>query len=273
MNRFWGCFEARQSLATGGEGVGTPRRRAVCGRRGPAGEGTTFGRSRRLQVSLRPSAARWPEPPAGARTERRGDATPAKECGARSSGLASQSPPGAPEPAPTGRGVQGEGQARAQPPGQAPKRKAILVTAPRSAELSGFLFGEKNRQNPARQKGEEGRAAWRGLAGLAAARAPLPRPHRAPLPGPGPPPASGKGAGPAGCARPSTCREGGGRAGWGLFVTLLPRSPRSPGSGLRRSLPLAAAASAGAICCCRFWRSAIQKQTSSMTTNSYSQMY
>ena len=68
-------------------------------------------------------------------------------------------------------------------------------------------------------------------------------------------------------------RAAGGRADWGLFVTLLPRSPRSPGSGLRRSLPLAAAASAGAICCCRFWRSAIQKQTSSMTTNSYSQMY
>lgn len=80
-------------------------------------------------------------------------------------------------------------------------------------------------------------------------------------------------AGRAGCVCPLICRAGGGRAGWGLFVTLLPRSPRSPGSGLRRSFPLAAAASAGAICCCRFWRSAIQKQTSSMTTNSYSQMY
>lgn len=95
---------------------------------------------------------------------------------------------------------------------------------------------------------------------------------RGPCRGVCPPPASGRGAGPAGCARPSICRAGA-RAGWGLFVTLLPRSPRSRGSGLRRSLPLAAAASAGAICCCRFWRSAIQKQTSSMTTNSYSQMY
>lgn len=157
--------------------------------------------------------------------------------------------------------------------GRAARSKAILVTAPPGAGLSGFLFGEKTQQNPTRRKGWRKEWAWPGLCGSRVAGWPYPGPILMPLPGPCPPPAFGERAGPAGCARPLICRAGGGRAGWGLFVTLLPRSPRSPGSGLRRSLPLAAAASAGAICCCRFWRSAIQKQTSSMTTNSYSQMY
>lgn len=186
-----------------------------------------------------------------------------------------RAPSPAPEPAPTGRELRGEGQTQGLPGGRPAGSKATLVTAPPGAELSGFLFGEKK---PAKiQQGKKGGGKSGPGGAFAAAWTLVPRPRPRPEPrGPArrcPPPALGRTAGPAGCARPLICRAGGGRAGWGLFVTLLPRSPRSPGSGLRRSLPLAAAASAGAICCCRFWRSAIQKQTSSMTTNSYSQMY
>lgn len=155
------------------------------------------------------------------------------------------------------------------------------ITAPLSAGLSGFLFGEENRVKSEEEKKkvgkregrEKGSAAYRGLGGGRSASAPSQPSPQGPARGRASLGRSGSRAGPAGCARPLICRACGRRAGWGLFVTLLPRSPRSPGSGLRRSLPLAAAASAGAICCCRFWRSAIQKQTSSMTTNSYSQMY
>lgn len=71
----WGCLEARQSLAIGGERVGTQRRRVVCGRRGPAGEETTFGRvwprSGQLQVSLPPSVAGRPRPLVGVGKENR----------------------------------------------------------------------------------------------------------------------------------------------------------------------------------------------------------
>ena len=76
--------------------------------------------------------------------------------------------------APTGRGVQGEGQTQALPGGQDTERKAIPVTAPLGAGLSGFLFGEKTQQNPRRQKGEEERA---GLVGPGGGPGALPQPQ------------------------------------------------------------------------------------------------
>lgn len=80
---------------------------------------------------------------------------------------------------------RGRGKRRALSGGQAAQSKAVLVTDPSppspspGAGLSGFLFGGENQQNLARQKGEEeraGLAVLAGLAGLAAARVPLPGP-------------------------------------------------------------------------------------------------
>lgn len=260
-----GCFEARQSLAFRGEGVGDSKKTCCMREEGPAGKRPPLAASR--SAPGEPPALRGcrPEPwPGVGRGGGGGAVIPrAQGCGARSSGLVSQSPSPARDPHPRAGECRGRGRLhpgregrprRAEPPPSPPLRA-------RGCQVS--CFGEKNQQNP-RQKGRRRERAWRGLAG----------PGR-PDPGPRAVPAASAGAGSrAGrlCA-PINLPAGGGRAGWGLFVTLLPRSPRSPGSGLRRSLPLAAAASAGAICCCRFWRSAIQKQTSSMTTNSYSQMY
>lgn len=269
----WRCFEAGQSLATGAEGVGT-QRSVVRGRRGRRGRRVPLAES--WSAPGEPSAFGGREAQAldgSGEGEKEGDAPipKAQECGARSSGLVSQSPSAAAEPHPRGEPCRGRGELRALPGGQDTESKAIPVTAPLGSGLSGFLFGEKTQQNPRRQNGEEERA---GLVGPGGGRGALPQPRPEPRAPVRAVPAAGvrKGRRASRLCAPINL-PGGRRAGWGLFVTLLPRSPRSPGSGLRRSLPLAAAASAGAICCCRFWRSAIQKQTSSMTTNSYSQMY
>lgn len=191
------------------------------------------------------------------------------EQGARAWFLRAHSP--APEPAPKGRGVQGEGQTQGPAERAGRREQGQPCHRPSGSWAVRFPVWRETPAKPNRAKRGGGKSRPEGARRRPGH--PYPGLIHTPLPGPCPPLAFGKGAGPAGCARPLICREGGGRASWGLFVTLLPRSPRSPGSGLRRSLPLAAAASAGAICCCRFWRSAIQKQTSSMTTNSYSQMY
>lgn len=198
----------------------------------------------------------------------------------RGEGLVSQSPSPAPEPAPTGRGVQEEGQTQG-PAGRAGRPGAKTSSSPplpaRGCQVSCLERKPSKIQQGKRGVVGGGKSGPGQVFASTRTRMPLPRPEpHAPAQAS---PATGfREESRAGwlCAPinlPGGRRAGGGRAGWGLFVTLLPRSPRSPGSGLRRSLPLAAAASAGAICCCRFWRSAIQKQTSSMTTNSYSQMY
>lgn len=68
---------------------------------------------------------------------------------------------------------RGRGKLRAPPGGQAAESKAIPVTAPPGTGLSGFLFGEKNPRNLAKQKGGK---SGPGAAGGTLARVSLPWP-------------------------------------------------------------------------------------------------
>lgn len=199
-----GCFEARQSLAFRGEGVGGSKKTCCMREEGPAGKRPPLAASR--SAPGEPPALRGcrPEPwPGVGRGGGGGAVIPrAQGCGARSSGLVSQSPSPARDPHPRAGECRGRGRLhpgregrprRAEPPPSPPLRA-------RGCQVS--CFGEKNQQNPTRQKGRRRERAWRGLG--------APTPAR----GPCPPLALGPGAGPAGCARPSICRRAaGGRAG------------------------------------------------------------